>query len=159
MNGFGEHLNYFYTNDNQRGLQQQQQHQRQGQYATSNQGNTFAPIGYSRQRSTSLLPLNASEHYLGPPIQHQRQQHNQQQHQQQQQQHELKQIVPISSSSTSFAPYSFHMNGSMSRIGIGSAGYDHHLNSPRFHPSLDSKYICRYKLISLLNIFCRQKSL
>jgi hypothetical protein len=127
---FSEPLNYFYVHD-ERGLQHQQQQQQQNEYATPNLSNPFAPIGYSRQRSTSLLPPSASQHYLGPPIQHLRQQQHQQQQSQQRQQ-ELKQPV-----SAPLYPYGM----STSRMGIGSSTHDHYLNNSRFCPSLDSKCI------------------
>jgi hypothetical protein len=125
---FTESVHNYSTTENERSIQLHQL--QQGEYTTSNQNNLFAPIGYSRQRSTSLLPPSASQHYQSPPIQHHRQQ------QQQQRQHELKQNV---SNSSTFAPYAFHMPGSMSRMGIGSPTHDHYLNNSRFYPSLDSE--------------------
>ncbi|KAL9552658.1 hypothetical protein MBANPS3_003663 [Mucor bainieri] len=115
--------------------QQQQQQQQQHEFVASN---TFVPVGYSRQRSTSLIP--PGQHYQNHTMLH----HNSQQGG----------GVPSSTTTTSpsasnttFGPYpSFNLPSPTSRIGIGSTpvmassnDHQHHYNNARFYP-LDSAY-------------------
>ncbi|KAL7317550.1 hypothetical protein PS15m_003891 [Mucor circinelloides] len=108
-------------------MQQQQQQQQQQEYMSSN---SFAPVGYSRQRSTSLIP--PGQHYQNQTLLH----HNQ---------GTSPTTSSSSSSSNTFGPYpSFNLPTPTSRIGIGSTSamtssdHHHHYNNSRFYP-LDRK--------------------
>lgn len=122
------------TNKKKKKAKIQQQHQQQQQQQEFMASNTFVPVGYSRQRSTSLIP--PGQHYQSHTVLH----HNQ---------GGASSTTTSSSSSSSntFGPYpSFNLATPTSRIGLGSAtptmasnDHQHHYNNARFYP-LDSAY-------------------
>lgn len=115
-----------------------QQHQRQDFRSSSADpnNNPFAPIGYSRQRSTSLLPsigshrqsMGGSHHQLQHPSPHHDMDLNNLGNS-----HELK-------NGPSFNAYPLYGISTSSRAGMGSvAAYDHYMMNSRMY-SLESEY-------------------
>lgn len=123
------------------------QQQQRNDYLTSPtssdaNNNPFAPIGYSRQRSTSLLPTIGSHHH------HTGHQHHHSHHQQQQQANGSSMSSNSDSmmaknsggSSNSFGVYPLYMPPS-SRVGINSStttNHDYYMMNSRMYP-LESK--------------------
>lgn len=108
-------LNYTMNNN----YYQLGQHQQQQDYLSSANDNPFAPIGYSRQRSTSLLPTIGSHHRNHPST-------------------SSNLVNNEIKSNPSFDAYPLYVPSS-SRVGAASSN-DYYIMNSRLYPSESSKY-------------------